>query len=76
MRVLLQGLSTHLFKGNGWTKEKTAVYISHRMSSAKFSDRILFFADGGIAEEGTHDALMALDGRYARMYQTQAHYYQ
>ena len=55
--------------------EKTAVYISHRMSSCKFCDRIVVLDHGEIAEEGTHDSLMERNGIYAKLYQTQAEYY-
>ena len=55
--------------------EKTAVYISHRMSSCKFCDRIVVLDHGEIAEEGTHDSLMERNGIYAKLYQKQAEYY-
>lgn len=51
---------------------KTAVYISHRLSSCKFCDRILLLDGGTITEEGTHDALMKHGGLYAEMFQLQA----
>ena len=57
--------------------EKTAVYISHRLSSCKFCDRIAVFSDGMIKELGTHDELVGLDnGIYAEMFAAQAQYYQ
>ena len=55
---------------------KLALYISHRMSSARFCDKILLFSEGVVAEEGTHQELMGLGGRYYEMYQMQAEYYQ
>lgn len=55
---------------------KLALYISHRMSSARFCDKILLFSEGVVAEEGTHKELMGLGGRYYEMYQMQAEYYQ
>ena len=53
----------------------TSVYISHRLASTRFCDRIILLADGGIAEEGTHDSLMKLGGKYARLYEIQSKYY-
>lgn len=57
------------------TKGKTSFFISHRLSSTRFCDRILFISDGRISEEGTHDELMAKKGRYWQMFQVQSHYY-
>lgn len=55
---------------------KTAVYISHRLSSCRFCDRIIVFNCGTIIEDGTHDELMDInDGFYAKMYKTQAKHY-
>ena len=54
---------------------KTAVYISHRMSSCKFCDRIVVLDHGRIAEDGTHDTLLAKHGIYASLYEAQAQYY-
>lgn len=54
---------------------KTAVYTSHRMSSCKFCDRIVVLDHGRIAEDGTHDTLLANHGIYANLYETQAQYY-
>lgn len=54
---------------------KTAVYISHRMSSCKFCDRIVVLDHGRIAEDGTHDTLLAKHGIYTSLYETQAQYY-
>ncbi len=56
---------------------KTAIYISHRLSSCKFCDRIAVFSGGKVAEYGTHDELVDLpDGIYAEMFAAQARYYQ
>ena len=57
------------------TAGKTAVYISHRMSSCKFCDRIVVLDHGRIAEDGTHDTLLAKHGIYTSLYETQAQYY-
>ncbi len=54
---------------------KTAIYVSHRLSSARFCDRIAVFQGGAIVELGTHGALMAKNGKYAELYQMQAQYY-
>ena len=56
-------------------KGKTAVYISHRLSSCKFSDRIFVLDNGKIAESGTHEALLSQNGLYAQLWQDQAQYY-
>ena len=58
------------------TKDKTSVFISHRLSSTKFCDRILFMKDGRIVEDGTHEDLLKQDGEYANMFWVQSHYYQ
>ncbi len=57
-------------------KGKTALYISHRLASTKFCDRIMLFDNDGIAECGTHDELMALGGKYYEMFTIQGKYYQ
>ncbi len=62
-------------KYNELTKDKLSFFISHRLSSTRFCDRIIFISDGQIAEEGTHDELMALKGKYYKMYQLQSYYY-
>ncbi len=55
---------------------RTAVYISHRLSSCRFCDRIIVFHEGKIIEDGTHEELMGLeDGFYRNMYETQAKHY-
>lgn len=62
-------------KYNEMTSGKISFFISHRLSSTRFCDRILFIKDGKIAESGTHEELMALKGSYYRMYQVQSYYY-
>lgn len=53
----------------------TAVFISHRLSSTRFCDRILFLEKGRITEEGTHEELMRRGGAYAELFALQAKYY-
>lgn len=55
---------------------KTAIYISHRMSSCKFCDDIVVLDEGCITERGSHEQLISLGGVYAELYQTQAKYYE
>jgi len=60
---------------NEHTEDKIAFYISHRLSSTRFCDRIIYMRSGRIAETGTHEELMDLRGGYWQMYQTQGYYY-
>ena len=62
-------------KYNEMTSGKISFFISHRLSSTRFCDKILFIKNGRIAESGTHEELMALKGSYYRMYQVQSYYY-
>lgn len=55
---------------------KTAVFISHRLGSTRFCDKIAMFENGTVVEEGTHDELMAKNGKYAYMFQIQSQYYE
>lgn len=56
-------------------KEKTSVYISHRMSSCRFCDDIIVFDQGRIIERGSHEELLGRQGQYAQMWNAQAKYY-
>jgi len=58
------------------TEGKTSVFISHRLASTRFCDRILLLDGNIVAEQGTHDELMAQAGVYANMFNIQASYYQ
>ena len=58
------------------TAGKTSLFISHRLASTRFCDRIIYLADGAIAEEGTHEQLLALGGGYAKLFDIQSRYYQ
>lgn len=57
------------------TAGKTSLFISHRLASTRFCDRIIFVADGGIAEEGTHEELLVKNGAYANLFEVQSRYY-
>ncbi len=54
---------------------KSVLLISHRLGSARLADQIVFLENGRIVEEGTHEELVGLGGRYARMYSVQAGWY-
>ena len=60
---------------NELTEGKTAVYISHRLSSTRFCDEIAVFAGGRIVERGTHEELMERKGAYAELFEMQAQFY-
>ena len=57
------------------TSGKSSIYISHRLASTRFCDRIIMIADGGISEEGTHEELIKAGGRYAELFEIQSKYY-
>ncbi len=62
-------------KYHDMTRGRSSVYISHRLASTRFCDRILLIEDGRIAEEGTHEGLLAAGGRYAELFEVQSKYY-
>jgi ATP-binding cassette subfamily B protein len=57
------------------TRGKTVIMVTHRISVASLADRVVVFRDGEIVEDGTHGALLAKGGEYARLYATQAQWY-
>ncbi len=62
-------------KYNEMTHGRSSVYISHRLASTRFCDRILLIRNGQIEEEGTHNELLARGGSYAELYEVQSRYY-
>ena len=56
-------------------KEKTFVFITHRIGSARLADKIVFIDNGQLVEYGTHDSLIKKDGYYAKMFHAQAQWY-
>lgn len=59
-----------------FARDKTAIYISHRLASTRFCDKIAFLKDGKITEEGIHEELLKKGGDYCEMFTLQSHYYQ
>lgn len=62
-------------KYNQMTQGRSSVYISHRLASTRFCDRIILMSDGRLAEEGTHEELLARGGIYTELFETQSKYY-
>ena len=62
-------------KYNELTAGRTSIFISHRLSSTRFCDRILYIENGEIIEAGSHDELLLKNGRYAEIFNIQSHYY-
>lgn len=58
-----------------YAKDKSVIFISHRLSTTRMADRILMFADGELIEDGSHEELMRMDGKYAEMFNMQAEKY-
>ncbi len=58
-----------------FARDKTVIFISHRLSTTKMADRIYMFDSGRLAEAGSHDELMAKGGKYAEMFELQAQKY-
>jgi len=57
-------------------QDKLSIFITHRLATTRFCDRILYLEEGRIIEDGTHEELIGLGGRYQQMYDKQAYYYQ
>jgi ATP-binding cassette, subfamily B, bacterial len=62
-------------KFHNLSKNKTVIYISHRLASTRFCDNIVYIKNGTAAEVGTHDGLIQKGGEYAAMFEIQSHYY-
>ena len=62
-------------KFNDIVTDKTAIYISHRLSSCKFCDEIAVFDRGQVVQQGTHDGLVEAEGKYRELWNAQAQYY-
>ena len=60
---------------NQLVNDKTAIFISHRMSSCKFCDEIIVFENGEITQRGTHESLLEEEGLYQQLWNAQAQYY-
>ncbi len=60
---------------NQMSAGRTSIFISHRLASTRFCDRIFFIENGAIAESGSHDELMAMGFKYYEMFEIQSHYY-
>ena len=60
---------------NNAIQGRTSIYISHRLSSTRFCDRIILLEHGHIIEEGTHESLMKEKTRYAQLFEMQSRYY-
>ncbi len=58
------------------SQDKTTIFISHRLASTRFCDRIFLLENGQVTEDGTHEELLQKDGRYAWMFHLQSRYYQ
>lgn len=62
-------------KYSDMANNKTSLFISHRLASTRFCDRIILIKDGGINEEGSHEDLLKLNGEYAKLFEVQSRYY-
>ena len=62
-------------KYSDMANKKTSLFISHRLASTRFCDRIILIEDGGVKEEGSHEDLLKLNGEYAKLFEVQSRYY-
>lgn len=62
-------------KYSDMANNKTSLFISHRLASTRFCDRIILIKDGGVKEEGNHEDLLKLNGEYAKLFEVQSRYY-
>lgn len=62
-------------KYSDMANNKTSLFISHRLASTRFCDRIILIKDGSIREEGSHEDLLKLNGEYAKLFEVQSRYY-
>ena len=62
-------------KYNEMSNGRTSLFISHRLASTRFCDRIIFLKEGQIAEEGSHEDLLKKQGDYAKLFEVQSRYY-
>lgn len=60
---------------NEIVEDRTAVYISHRLSSCRFCDEIIVFHEGSMVQQGDHETLLAQEGKYSELWNAQAQYY-
>ncbi len=60
---------------NKLTSDKTSIFISHRLASTRFCDKVIFLENGSIGEYGSHEELMKKGGKYAEIFEVQSHYY-
>lgn len=60
---------------NSITEDKSSIFISHRLASTKFCDKVIYLKNGEITEEGTHDELMSKNGEYKELFDIQAENY-